>query len=186
MTVTSACAEFTTRLDLDSVPAEAVKWAKWGILDCTDVAVAGAATEMAAIVNDYLNFVGGNPQARVVGLGTAANLPEAAMANGALAHALDFDDVGGFGHPTAVLAPVIYALADVAKPSGREALAAYVAGYEVGNCLADRNTFGKIDTKSWHEQLHERTAGLRKQTSPMLQRSRRKRCASSGHMNQCF
>jgi len=154
MTVTSACAGFTTRLDLDSVPAEAVKWAKWGILDCTGVAVAGAATEMAAIVNDYLNFVGGNPQARVIGLGTAANLPEAAMANGALAHALDFDDVGGFGHPTAVLAPVIYALADVAKPSGREALAAYVAGYEVGNCLADRNTFGKIDTKSWHLGWH--------------------------------
>ena len=145
---------FHDPLDLDSVPAEAVKWAKWGILDSTGVAVAGATTEMAVIVNDYLNFVGGNPQARVIGLGTATNLPEAAMANGTLAHALDFDDVGGFGHPTAVLAPVIYALAEVAKPSGKEALAAYVAGYEVGNCLADRNTFGKIDTKSWHLGWH--------------------------------
>ena len=154
MTVTSACADFTTRLDLDLVPAEAVKWAKWGLLDCTGVALAGAATELSGIVDNYLNFVGGNPQARVIGLGTAANLPEAAMANGALAHALDFDDVGGFGHPTAVLAPVIYALAEVAKPSGKEALTAYVAGYEVGNCLADRNTFGKIDTKSWHLGWH--------------------------------
>ncbi len=154
MTVTSACADFTVRLDLDAVPPEAVKWAKWGILDCTGVAIAGAATEMSRIVNEYLEFVGGNPQARVIGLGTAANLPEAAMANGALAHALDFDDVGGFGHPTAVLAPVIYALADATKPSGKEALAAYVAGYEVGNCLADRNTFGKIDTKSWHLGWH--------------------------------
>ncbi|MSP98372.1 MAG: MmgE/PrpD family protein [Betaproteobacteria bacterium] len=154
MTVTSACADFTIGLDLESVPAEAVKWAKWGLLDCTGVAVAGAATELSRIVNDYLKFVGGRRQARVIGLGTAASAPEAAMANGALAHALDFDDVGGFGHPTAVLAPVIYALADLVKPSGKEALTAYVAGYEVGNCLADRNTFGKIDTKSWHLGWH--------------------------------
>jgi 2-methylcitrate dehydratase PrpD len=154
MSVTSACADFTVGLRFDSIPPEAVKWAKWGMLDCTGVALAGASTELARIVNDYLGFVGGAPQARVVGLGTAANAPEAAMANGALAHALDFDDVGGFGHPTAVLLPVIYALADLTKPSGKEAIAAYVAGYEVGNCAADRNTFGKIDTKSWHLGWH--------------------------------
>ena len=40
------------------------------------------------------------------------------------------------------------------KPSGKEALEAYVAGYEVGNCLADRTTMGKIDTKSWHLGWH--------------------------------
>jgi 2-methylcitrate dehydratase PrpD len=154
MTVTSACADFTIGLDLDSVPQAAIQWAKWGMLDCTGVTIAGAATELSRIVNDYLKFVGGKRQARVVGLGTVASAPEAAMANGALAHALDFDDVGGFGHPTAVLAPVIYALADLVKPSGKEALAAYVGGYEVGNCLADRNTFGKIDTKSWHLGWH--------------------------------
>lgn len=154
MSVTSACAEFTTRLDFAAIPPDAVKWAKWGMLDCTGVAIAGAATELGKIVDDYLRFVGGNPQARVIGLGTAANAPEAAMANGALSHALDFDDVGGFGHPTAVLLPVIYALADLTRPSGKEAITAYVAGYEVGNCLADRNTFGKIDTKSWHLGWH--------------------------------
>ncbi len=154
MSVTSACADFTINLKLSDIPVDAVKWAKWGMLDCTGVAVAGASTELGKIVDDYLHFVGGNPQARVVGLGTSANAPEAALVNGALAHALDFDDVGGFGHPTAVLLPVIYALADLTKPSGKEAIEAYVAGYEVGNCLADRNTFGKIDTRSWHLGWH--------------------------------
>jgi 2-methylcitrate dehydratase PrpD len=154
MSVTSACADFTTQLKFSDIPAEAVKWVKWGMLDCTGVAVAGASTELGKIVDDYLKFLGGNPQARIVGLGTPANVSEAALVNGALAHALDFDDVGGFGHPTAVLLPVIYALADLTKPSGKEAIEAYVAGYEVGNCLADRNTFGKIDTKSWHLGWH--------------------------------
>lgn len=154
MTVTSACADFTTQLRYEDIPGDAIKWAKWGILDCTGVTIAGASTQLAGVVDDYLKFVGGNAQARVVGLGVSANAPESAMANGALAHALDFDDVGGFGHPTAVLAPVIYALTDLVKPSGKEALAAYVAGYEVGNCLADRTTMGKIDTKSWHLGWH--------------------------------
>lgn len=154
MSVTSACADFTLGLKLADVPADAVKWAKWGILDCTGVALAGSATETSAIINNYLEFVGGNPQARVLGLGVKTSAPEAAMANGTLAHALDYDDVGGFGHPTAVLAPVIYALADLTKPSGKEALEAYVAGYEVGNAMADRNTIGKIDTKSWHLGWH--------------------------------
>ena len=154
MSVTSACADFTLGLKIADVPADAVKWAKWGILDCTGVALAGSATETSAIINNYLEFVGGNPQARVLGLGVKTSAPEAAMANGTLAHALDYDDVGGFGHPTAVLAPVIYALADLTKPSGKEALEAYVAGYEVGNAMADRNTIGKIDTKSWHLGWH--------------------------------
>lgn len=154
MTVTSACADFSTKLRFEDIPADAVKWAKWGILDCTGVAIAGAATQLAAIVSDYLKFVGGNPQSRIIGLGLPANAVESAMVNGALAHALDFDDVGGFGHPTAVLAPVIYALADLTQPSGKEALEAYVAGFEVGNCLADRTTMGKIDTKSWHLGWH--------------------------------
>ena len=154
MTITSRCADFTTQLRFEDIPADAVKWAKWGILDCTGVAIAGAATRLAAIVGDYLDFVGGHPQSRVIGLAAKANAVEAAMANGALAHALDFDDVGGFGHSTAVLAPVIYALADLTQPSGKEALEAYVAGYEVGNCLADRTTMGKIDTKSWHLGWH--------------------------------
>lgn len=154
MTVTSTCAKFVTELKCNDVPQEALNWAKWGMLDCTGVGLAGAATDMAAIIADYLEFVGGKPQARVLGLGSATSAPEAAMAGGALCHALDYDDVGGFGHPTAVLLPVIYALADLVHPSGEEALAAYVVGFEVGNCLADRNTFGKIDTRSWHLGWH--------------------------------
>lgn len=154
MTVTSACADFTVGLKADAVPGEALNWAKWGILDCTGVALAGAATEMAAIIENYLNFVGGKPQARVLGLGLATSAPEAAMADGALCHALDFDDAGGFGHPTAALLPVIYALAELVRPSGREVLAAYVVGFEVSNCLGECNIFGKVDTRSWRLGWH--------------------------------
>src|SRR5262245_64825117 len=114
------------------------------MLDGTGVALAGAATDIGAIVAGYLELTGGNPQARVLGLGIATSAPEAAWAAGTLCHALDFDDAGGFGHPTAVLLPVIYALADVARPTGADALAAYVAGFEVGTRLGECNIFGAI------------------------------------------
>ncbi len=154
MTVTSACAEFVSNLEFEHIPPDAIEWAKWGVLDCTGVALAGSATELARVVRDYLEFVGGNPQARIPGFDLRTSAPDAALAGGALAHALDYDDVGGFGHPTAVLLPVVYALADLTKPSGKEALSALIAGFEVGTCLADRSMFGKIDAKSWHLGWH--------------------------------
>ena len=127
MTVTSACAEFVSNLEFEHIPPDAIVWAKWGVLDCTGVALAGSATELARVVRDYLEFVGGNPQARIPGFDLRTSAPDAALAGGALAHALDYDDVGGFGHPTAVLLPVVYALADLTKPSGKEALSALIA-----------------------------------------------------------
>ncbi len=154
MSVTSACADFTLSMKYEDIPAEAVKWTKWAMLDCTGVGFPGAKSALGKTVADYLDFVGGKPQARIVGLSIATSATEAAMANGSICHALDYDDVGGFGHPTTVLLPVIYALADLVKPTGKQAIEAYVAGYEVGNAMADRNTFGKIDTSSWELGWH--------------------------------
>ena len=144
MTVTSACADFTTRLRLEDVPADAVKWAKWGILDCTGVTIAGAATQLSAVVQDYLEFVGGNPQARIVGLKVNANAVESAMANGALAHALDFEDAydGAPVHPNAAAVPVALALAERSPEiDGRRLIAALGVGCDLvcrlGLCLRD-------------------------------------------------
>ena len=132
MSVTSACADFTLGLKIADVPADAVKWAKWGILDCTGVALAGSATETSAIINNYLEFVGGNPQARVLGLGVKTSAPEAAMANGTLAHALDYDDMNRsmLGHPSSVLTAALLPLAESLQLPGRKVLEAYVVGLE--------------------------------------------------------
>ena len=154
MTVSSACADYALGLKFSDIPKEALYWAKWGMLDCTGVGLAGSKSAVGAIVEDYLDFVGGKPQARVLGLGLSTSATESAMANGTLCHALDYDDCGGFGHPSTVLLPVIYALADLVKPTGEQAIEAYVAGYEVGDAMADRVIFGKIDTGSWDLGWH--------------------------------
>lgn len=154
MTITSACADFTLGLKLDHAPEDAIKWAKWAILDCTGAALAGAATELGGIIREYMEFIAGKPQTRIVGLGLRTSATEAALAGGALAHALDFDDTGGGGHPSATLLPAIYALADVVHPTGKEVLEAYIVGFEVGNCLANRSSLGKIDKTGWQLGWH--------------------------------
>ncbi|MEE3100728.1 MAG: MmgE/PrpD family protein, partial [Pseudomonadota bacterium] len=57
--------------------------------------------------------------------------------NGAMSHALDFDDVHRrmHGHPTVAIAPAVLALAEATGASGDRVLAAFVAGLEVAGAL---------------------------------------------------
>jgi 2-methylcitrate dehydratase PrpD len=56
---------------------------------------------------------------------------DAALVNGVAAHVLDYDDVALSGHPSAVLVPAILAEGWSTDTSGTDAIAAYVAGYEL-------------------------------------------------------
>src|SRR5206468_7881059 len=64
----------------------------------------------------------------------AARLPalSAALVNGAIGHALDYDDVNLAmpGHPSVAILPGPMALAEQRNSTGREVVAAFVAGYE--------------------------------------------------------
>lgn len=59
--------------------------------------------------------------------------PAAALVNGALAHSLDFDDTHARAslHPSAPIVPAALAAAELVRATGREVIAAIVAGYEV-------------------------------------------------------
>jgi Ni/Fe-hydrogenase subunit HybB-like protein len=59
-------------------------------------------------------------------------LRDAVLMNGTLIHGLDFDDTSIFGrvHPSSFLVPCVLGVAAYAGASGKEMLAAYVAGME--------------------------------------------------------
>ncbi|MFC1913848.1 MmgE/PrpD family protein [Chloroflexota bacterium] len=94
---------------------------------------------------------GGEPEAGVIAGGFKTCVPEAALANGTMAHALDYDDywVSGIGHPTAVLLPAILALGEKDKISGRDIIAAYVVSCEVGSKLASLVATSLLE-RGWH------------------------------------
>jgi 2-methylcitrate dehydratase PrpD len=76
--------------------------------------------------------LGGPAEATLLG-GGCASAPAAALANGTLIHALDFDDThaDALVHVTAAVLPTALAVAEERRASGHALLSACVAGYEV-------------------------------------------------------
>jgi 2-methylcitrate dehydratase PrpD len=71
-------------------------------------------------------------------LGAGLRVPgiSAALSNATSAHADDFDDMGGYGHPSAPLLPALLAAAELrGGASGAELVTAYAVGFEVGAAL---------------------------------------------------
>src|ERR1700694_2829845 len=89
----------------------------------------------------------GNGQSTVFGDSKSWTPAVAALLNGALAHALDFDDTHADSsrHPSAPVVPAAFAVGELTGASGRDVLTAIVAGYEVccrlGNPAAHTSPF---------------------------------------------
>ena len=72
-------------------------------------------------------------QCSVFGDNVAYAPPAAALVNGILAHSLDFDDTHAMAslHSSAPIVPAALAAAELSGASGRDFIAACVAGYEL-------------------------------------------------------
>src|SRR5208282_3673134 len=93
---------------------------------------AGADDELARILLDEFAEAGGTAQAAIIGHDRRLPVLSAALVNGAIAHALDYDDVNLAmpGHPSVAILPALLALAEERRSSGKAVIAAFVAGYE--------------------------------------------------------
>ena len=135
---TERVANLIVETNFADIPKEAIDIAKDAILDCLGVALAGSIAPVGRIIAEFVREMGGTPIAGVVGGGFKTSSSLAALANGIMGHALDYDDdlpvstsIGGAVHPTAPVLPAILALGEELKVSGKEALTAYVLGFEV-------------------------------------------------------
>lgn len=129
--ITEAFARFGSALAYDDLPAELVVALKLVVLDTLGTTLAAgtlgaACREVVAVMQQ----MGGAPESTIIGFRGKVPAVNAAFANGAMAHALNFDAIGG-GH-LGVLVPAPLAVAERAgRVSGREYLAALAAGAEV-------------------------------------------------------
>jgi 2-methylcitrate dehydratase PrpD len=153
MGATEELARFACELEFEHVPGEAVAWAKDAILDCTGVTLAGAKEDAGRIIANYVKEGAGGPEATVLASGFKTTAASAALANGTMAHALDYDDYAlpnWMGHPTAPLWPAIFALGERQRISGKDTLLAYVIGFEVGGRVGAGVGRGHYEHCSWH------------------------------------
>lgn len=141
--LTRQAAEFAAQLDFDRLPAEAVTLAKRCVLDGIGVTIAGTQQGVVRAVDRFIWQAAGAEEARMVGDG-AGRVPagSAALHNGVAGHAMDWDDTqlaegegrvyGLLTHPTIPPLSAGLAVADmIGAVTGKEFLAAFVAGFEV-------------------------------------------------------
>jgi 2-methylcitrate dehydratase PrpD len=91
--ITEKIARFIIGINPGEIRGEAFEIARRGITDFAGVALAGSKEEAGGIVADCVREMGGAVSSCVIGKGfrTAPHL--AALANGAMGHALDYDDL---------------------------------------------------------------------------------------------
>src|SRR5438067_8224708 len=123
--LTRTLAEQGSSVTYDALPEPVRELARQCLLDYFGVALAGADDPLAHILLDELAEAGGAAQASIIG--HQARLPalSAALVNGAIGHALDYDDVNLAmpGHPSVAILPGLIALAEQRNSPGREVVA---------------------------------------------------------------
>ena len=133
MEVTEKLARFAVETSYRSFPKPVVHQAKRCFLDLLGVALGGSQQPLGKILVKVAKDFGGKPQATILGHGLKTSVMNAALINGAMAHALDYDDthIGSMGHPSAPVVPAVLAVAEWKGLSGKSALEAFLLGFEV-------------------------------------------------------
>jgi 2-methylcitrate dehydratase PrpD len=134
--ITEKLAHFVVETKAKDIPSDAIKAAQAGITDMIGVALLGSKEPHGKMIMDFAKKMGGGAtQASVIGGAFKTSTYMAALANGTIGHALDYDDIGGWGHPSVVLAPAILAIGEELGASGMDVLTAYVVGWELAYCV---------------------------------------------------
>jgi aconitate decarboxylase len=132
---TERIAEFVSALRFEVIPGQVRTRIKLLVLDAFGCALYGSALSWSRILRDTLARVDSSRACAVWGTADRLSAPHAALANGTQVQGFELDDVhrAGVLHVGAVVLPALVALAETGTPmSGRELIAAAVAGYEVG------------------------------------------------------
>jgi 2-methylcitrate dehydratase PrpD len=132
MSAARELAGWALRLDLSEVPTPVRRAACRHALDAVGCALGARRFGEAQAARSVAAALGGPPEATVIG-GGRGGAPAVALANGALMHALDFDDTHAESlvHSTVAVLPAALAAAEERNALGPELLVAVIAGIEV-------------------------------------------------------
>jgi 2-methylcitrate dehydratase PrpD len=150
-TAAQTLAAFAHGLRLEAIPAAVRENVALRVLDTVGIALAASGEAFAAPVLGLVEGWGSGGDSTVLGSKLRAAPPLAILANGSLAHGLDFDDTHPLAicHASAVVVPPALALGESLGLGGGEALAAMVAGYEALVRLGAAAP-GEFHARGWH------------------------------------
>jgi 2-methylcitrate dehydratase PrpD len=130
--ITDRVAHFINEIAADNIPEEAYRIARMAITDFLGVSLVGSKEDAGVIISDFIQDLGAKPISNVVGKGFKTTPHLAALANGTIGHALDYDDLSfTYGaHPSCTLVPVVLSVGESVGASGQDILMAYIVGFE--------------------------------------------------------
>lgn len=126
-------------LRYEEIPDAVVDVTKKTILDTLGIIIGGSgAGGGVKEVVDLVKAGGGSEESSVIGFNFKTNAWSAAFAMGAMAHALDYDNVhdDAFTHPSSSTVPAALAVAERTQANGREILTAMALGDDLHCRLA--------------------------------------------------
>jgi 2-methylcitrate dehydratase PrpD len=158
MGATEKIARFIVETGYQDIPRAAVDKAKRTALDCVGAALAGVTEPVSQTITAYVTKLEGPHHASVFGAGLKVSVADAAMANGSIAHALDYDDCGvKIGHPSVLVLPAVLSLAEHLGASGQTILTAYILGLEIEGKLALHADFklmqARLNHQTWYGSI---------------------------------
>jgi 2-methylcitrate dehydratase PrpD len=124
---------FAAELTPTAVPRDVTAQATRLLLDTAGVALAAVPEDFAGSVHTVARGLGGPPESSLWGAREQVGMTAAVLANGTLAHGLDYDDTleEAIVHTGACCATTALAVGEARHAAGAEVLAALVAGVEV-------------------------------------------------------
>ncbi|MCE0763520.1 MmgE/PrpD family protein [Pseudonocardia kujensis] len=143
-------AERALDLRYSDIPADVVDLAKTLLVDQLGLQVKGATLANTRPERLLVEQMGARPEATVTNTALRSTAAQAAYLNGTFGHSMEYDDCHTANwHAGSVVVPAAVAIAERDGRSGRDLLAAVVAGHQVMSVLgADR-----VDTmtaRGWH------------------------------------
>jgi len=149
--LTKQLAQYVVEAVYETIPAEVIHAAKRCLIDWLGVSLGGSSHPGVDSLLQVAERVGCSNQATIIGRKRKTDSLHAALINGYMSHVLDYDDTNleSFVHPSAPVWPAISALSSTTTVSGKEALLAFVMGYEVENRIG-RVLFKHHDERGWH------------------------------------
>jgi len=128
-------AHYASRVTYDDLPDNVTRILRWLVLDTLSTTL--AANTLGVGIPELLSWArgaGGTPEATLIGFGDRLPAAAAAMVNGGMAHALNFDDTTavGSGHLGPVTIPSAFAAAELrGGATGKELMASIAVGAEL-------------------------------------------------------
>ena len=146
-----AIGRFVRALSLSDIPEAIVDKAKLVLLDTVGVALASSTMDFGAMVTRVAQALGGTPNSRLVGSDSKVAAANAVLANGTLAHGLDYDDTleEAIVHTGCCAGMTALAVGEEVGADGRTVLEAAIAGTEV-MCKVGIVAPGKFHARGFH------------------------------------